>query len=507
MISNNISRLFNISYPKALDISISSGYFSGNQGIFDKIVQSTYFFNKGKLINLIGQNTTFYSEECNIQFDVIAHNELMTSNVLAWFVLICLSVITLIYGIYLQQTLNNLDVKLNFTLYIPKNINNARYNNLLMLLLQNLDIVLQLFEQTMFTLVIFMLSNSVLTITQLYTFYSFLNTLSTYFVDFQQFKNVQDIWHIVFNKSLPKWTHTLIIFLLLVANSYIGQALLISNQPRALDVLVYVSFIKWFFKTLKYLFQPSQKCRDLKLQLSNLFYFFIQQVQFTLIWIQIRSTKNVFSLQGDDTLTAFYVISSFSFLAVNLFLSLFKTFTSRQKKIKFDLSFDHVTYNFALNLAKIDNEQINVLVPFQKPKQLIYKCNNPFHSHSDQYQNQNMNFLVINENGIKQFNEHVLENKNSCYLLCDLSSLQHISCPVCFEEIDLTKTGQLHVNGQKSEAGEIKRQQTNIAVVSGNKEIEVCSTQCGHMFHRECIEPWVAQGNTVCPMCRKSLLQ
>ena len=34
-------------------------------------------------------------------------------------------------------------------------------------------------------------------------------------------------------------------------------------------------------------------------------------------------------------------------------------------------------------------------------------------------------------------------------------------------------------------------------------ESQVVSTLCGHVFHSNCMETWIAQGKTNCPQCRK----
>ena len=31
------------------------------------------------------------------------------------------------------------------------------------------------------------------------------------------------------------------------------------------------------------------------------------------------------------------------------------------------------------------------------------------------------------------------------------------------------------------------------------------STQCGHLFHKNCVQGWIARGNQTCPQCRSHL--
>ena len=41
---------------------------------------------------------------------------------------------------------------------------------------------------------------------------------------------------------------------------------------------------------------------------------------------------------------------------------------------------------------------------------------------------------------------------------------------------------------------------------SGNEEILVTCTQCGHIFHTHCLMHWLGTGSKFCPVCKVSLL-
>eukprot|EP00931_Biecheleriopsis_adriatica_P005574 TRINITY_DN107073_c0_g1_i1.p1 TRINITY_DN107073_c0_g1~~TRINITY_DN107073_c0_g1_i1.p1 ORF type:complete len:107 (+),score=12.43 TRINITY_DN107073_c0_g1_i1:73-393(+) len=63
----------------------------------------------------------------------------------------------------------------------------------------------------------------------------------------------------------------------------------------------------------------------------------------------------------------------------------------------------------------------------------------------------------------------------------------------------------------------IRKGHVKVATVSSQGECSICyeelgscvETQCGHQFHKECLESWLAiqssAGNTSCPMCRSKL--
>ena len=40
------------------------------------------------------------------------------------------------------------------------------------------------------------------------------------------------------------------------------------------------------------------------------------------------------------------------------------------------------------------------------------------------------------------------------------------------------------------------------------KEDVIVQLKCDpkHIFHRECLEPWIQQGHNTCPMCRKDIV-
>ena len=58
---------------------------------------------------------------------------------------------------------------------------------------------------------------------------------------------------------------------------------------------------------------------------------------------------------------------------------------------------------------------------------------------------------------------------------------------------------------KKYKLSENKEEKCSVCMTSLNMDEHVCELPCEHIFHDECIQPWLQQYNYKCPICRKEV--
>lgn len=53
----------------------------------------------------------------------------------------------------------------------------------------------------------------------------------------------------------------------------------------------------------------------------------------------------------------------------------------------------------------------------------------------------------------------------------------------------------------------VKETTCSICLVEFEENDEIRKLRCGHVFHCECIDPWLLKGKAVCPVCRQGVYE
>lgn len=53
----------------------------------------------------------------------------------------------------------------------------------------------------------------------------------------------------------------------------------------------------------------------------------------------------------------------------------------------------------------------------------------------------------------------------------------------------------------------VKETTCSICLVEFDENDEIRQLRCDHVFHSECIDPWLLNGKAVCPVCRQGVYE
>ena len=82
-------------------------------------------------------------------------------------------------------------------------------------------------------------------------------------------------------------------------------------------------------------------------------------------------------------------------------------------------------------------------------------------------------------------------------------------CTICLEQIDDCNNNYTHPKSNKfrisqDKDGMLSMEEHGEGQINSHSIIK--GWNCNHIYHKECIKPWLEQGKLTCPCCRRDML-